>query len=162
MGGGRTHQEMENHSATRADDHEPLRDCGTEIFKYRHGDFMACQNVYTKELLNRHDAWKRGKSTSIPARDASEPEEELDRTTEEIHDAQQFAGELLWLSTKTRPVLAFAVSRICSTATRAPKWSIAQSMVVLDYLRGEPTLGLRFRTSARCRLIMRALHLAED
>ena len=113
---------------------------------------MACQNAYTKELLNRYEVWKRGRPISIPARDAAEPEEELDRTAEEIHDAQRFAGELLWLSTKTRPDLAFAVSRICSTTTRAPKLSIAQSMVVLDYLRQKPTLGLRFRTSARCRL----------
>jgi hypothetical protein len=100
--------------------------CGIEIFKYRHGDFMACQNAYTKGLPNRNEVWKRGKPTSIPARDAAEPEEELDRTAEEIHDAQKFAGELLWLSAKTRPDLAFAVSRICSTTPRAPKWSTAQ------------------------------------
>ena len=69
--------------------------------------------LYTKELLNRHDAWRRGKPLSIP-RHPLEPEEELDRTAEEICDAQKLAGELLWLSTKTRPDLAYAVSKICT------------------------------------------------
>ena len=63
---------------------------------------MACQDAYAKELLNRHDVWKRRKPVLIPAQDASETEEELDRTAEEIHAAQKWAGELLSLSTKNK------------------------------------------------------------
>ena len=52
--------------------------------------------------MGRHDVWKRRKPVLIPAQDASETEEELDRTAEEIHAAQKWAGELLSLSTKNK------------------------------------------------------------
>ena len=61
-----------------------------------------------QEALKRHDYKEFAAS---PMKDNFEPEEELDRTREEIQQAQKLAGELLWLAGKTRPDLAYTTSR---------------------------------------------------
>ena len=53
-----------------------------------------------KEALKRHDYKEFAAS---PMKDNFEPEEELDRTREEIQQAQKLAGELLWLGRKDPP-----------------------------------------------------------
>ena len=50
--------------------------------------------------------------------------EELD--PDEIRMAQKLAGSLIWLSTRTRPDIAFAQSRISSMASKAPKRAMVE------------------------------------
>ena len=40
---------------------------------------------------------------------------------EDVIRAQKMAGSLIWLSTRTRPDIAYAQSRISSMATKAPR-----------------------------------------
>ena len=47
-------------------------------------------------------------------------ENEPSSTGEAVHQAQQVTGELLWLSQRSRPDLAFTVSLLASLATKAP------------------------------------------
>ena len=55
------------------------------------------------------------------------------------------AGSLIWLSTRTRPDLSYAQSRISSMATKAPKRAVVEGLRLLRYLQGTKTIGLHFR-----------------
>ena len=59
--------------------------------------------------------------------------------------AQKMAGSLIWLSTRTRPDIAYAQSRISSMATKAPQCAVVEGLRVLRYLQGTKSLGLRFQ-----------------
>ena len=55
------------------------------------------------------------------------------------------AGSLIWLSTRTRPDIAYAQSRISSMATKAPCRAVLEGLRVLRYLQGTISFGLWFR-----------------
>lgn len=77
---------------------EPIQYCGLE---------SRDQCSYIKEVLQRH-SMEDVASTQV-MKDGQEPEEELDKTQEQIKEAQQLATELLWLATKTRPDLGYGI-----------------------------------------------------
>ena len=89
------------------------------------GDFFANQCSYLREVVRRHGM--EDLCSAQLMKEAQEPEDELDRTPRQVREAQQLGGELLWLATKTRPDIAYVVSRICSATSRAPKWAIQTS-----------------------------------
>ena len=72
-----------------------------------------------------------------------EPEGEPD--PDDIHRAQKLAGSLIWLSTRTRPDITYAQSRISSMMTNAPKTALMEGIRVLRYLKGTKHVGLQFR-----------------
>ena len=61
---------------------EPVRFCGIETYKSKEGNYFAGQQSFAKEVLKCHD---RKEFAASPLQDNFEPEEELDRTREEIH-----------------------------------------------------------------------------
>ena len=64
---------------------------------------------------------------------------------EDVHRTQRLAGSLIWLSTRTRPDITYAQSRISSMATKAPKRAFLEGMRVLRYSNGTKNLGLQFK-----------------
>ena len=72
------------------------------------------------------------------------PEEE-EQDPEDIHRAQKIAGSLIWLSTRTRPDINYAQSRISSMMTKAPKTAVLEATRVLRYLQGTKHIGLCFK-----------------
>ena len=74
--------------------------------------------------------------------------EEEDLTVEvvesEVRQAQKLAGSLIWLSTRTRPDIAYAQGQASSWAARDPKRSLAIGKRILRYLAGTRDLGLAF------------------
>ena len=68
-----------------------------------------------------------------------------DPDPEDVHRAQKLAGSLIWLSTRTRPDITYAQSRISSMMTKAPKIALMEGMRVLRYLQGTKHVGLRFQ-----------------
>ena len=64
---------------------------------------------------------------------------------DDVHRAQRLAGSRIWLSTRTRPDITDAQSRISSMATKAPKRAFLEGMRVLRYLSGTKDLGLQFK-----------------
>ena len=70
-------------------------------------------------------------------------EKELD--PEDIHRAQRMAGSLIWLSTRTRPDITYAQSRISSMMTKAPKTALMEGMRILRCLSGTKHVGLSFK-----------------
>ena len=73
------------------------------------------------------------------------PEEE-EKSIEEIRKAQAIGGALNWLATRTRPDIAFAVSRIASLSTVAPKAAVALAKRVLRLLITTQNEGLDMLT----------------
>ena len=68
--------------------------------------------------------------------------------TLQVREAQQLGGDLLWLATKTRPDIAYVVSRICSATSRAPKWAIQTAYQLIRHLNATQGLGLWYRRDA--------------
>ena len=68
-----------------------------------------------------------------------------DRNPEDIWGAQKLVGSLIWLSTRTRPDISYAQSRISSMATKAPKRAMLEGMKPLRFSQGTKSLGLSFK-----------------
>ena len=83
-----------------------------ELSRTEQGDFFANQCSYLREVVRRHGV--EDLCSAQMMKESQEPEDELDRTPLQVREAQQLGGELLWLATKTRPDIAYTVSRICS------------------------------------------------
>ena len=61
-----------------------------------------------------------------------------------VREAQKIAGELLWLTTMTRPDLCFSIQKMCSLATKNPVKSVQYGMRMLRYLTGTEDFGLKY------------------
>ncbi|CAE7351139.1 unnamed protein product [Symbiodinium natans] len=133
---------------------DPVRYLGMEIrSKMKDGGiaYHVCQGGYIGDLLREHgvEAWT---PSLVPAtREAMpqvpEPEdgaEEAEPDPSAVHAAQKLAGELLWLSMRTRPDVSFAVAHVCSAATRCPEAALKLGRMVLRYLRDTVDLGLTY------------------
>ena len=83
----------------------------------------------------------------------SEPEIEHDAKLETIREAQALTGALLWASTKTRPDIAFAVSKLGQFAVRSPSIVIKAGRQVLQYLYGTADLWIEYRRPSGDRLL---------
>ena len=78
------------------------------------------------------------------------PEEE-EPDPEDVHRAQKIAGSLIWLSTRTRPDITYAQSRISSMMTKAPKTAVLEAIRVLRYLQGTKHYALSFKSCSNSR-----------
>ena len=121
---------------------DPLCFCGMDIYRNTEGFFIN-QSGFLRELLRRHSMDAR--TSNLVMRTTAEPEDEPGKTQHEVRAAQQAAGELLWLSTKTRPDISYAVSRICSSTSRAPVWALEASHQDMRYLNHCQGVGIWYR-----------------
>ena len=114
-----------------------IRFLGIEIVKIQ-GGFALNQEPYIRELIRIHDV-KPTQLDVIPvARDQACFEataEETIFTERQLREAQQYAGEVLWLSQRTRPDLAYSASLIASLSTKAPARSSAIARKCLGFLQ---------------------------
>ena len=113
------------------DENHWMKFCGMEL-RWKGTDLLIGQPSYARELLNRH-GHQQPRSTPAPK---IEPEvEEEGKTAEEVKQAQQVVGELLWLSIRTRPDLSYIVAWMGRHVARAPKMVCQVSKHVLGYLQ---------------------------
>ena len=113
------------------DDNHWMKFCGMEL-RWKGTDLLIGQPSYARELLNRHGN-QQPRSTPAPKVD---PELEEDcKTAEEVKQAQQVVGELLWLSIRTRPDLSYIVAWMGRHVARAPKMVCQVSKHVLGYIQ---------------------------
>lgn len=61
---------------------------------------------------------------------------------DQVRRAQKIAGELLWLSTRTRPDLMFAVAKLASQVLHSPLWVEESAKQVWGYLAATKEEGL--------------------
>ena len=125
-----------------ANPYQGLRYCGTEILRMSNGSFHINQQAYIRELVKRHEL--EGETMSSPIRDFMEPDDEENVTPEEVRKAQQLAGELQWVSSRTRPDVCYAVAKIGGWTLRAPRWAAKMALNVVRYLGGTLSVGIHY------------------
>ena len=113
--------------------------CGLEIQAIRGGGYRISQLSYLQELFARYDITS---SASAPLSHWTDPEDEPQVQLETVRKAQAMTGALLWASSKTRPDVAFAVSKLGQYAVKAPSIVIENAYQVLRYLHGTADLWL--------------------
>ncbi|CAE7310954.1 GIP, partial [Symbiodinium microadriaticum] len=114
-----------------------VRFLGIEIAKSR-GGYSLSQRAYIDELLRLHETPERRRDLIPVSKDAASfaiGEDEAVFGEQEVRSAQKIAGELLWISQRSRPDVAFACSLVGSLATRAPRRAIEVGEKVLAYLQ---------------------------
>ena len=113
--------------------------CGLEIQALRGGGYRISQYSYLQELFARYGITN---CVSAPLTQWSDPEDEQ---PVQLETAQAMTGALLWASSKSRPDIAFVVSKLGQFAVKAPSVVIDKAYHVLKYLYGTVDLWLEYR-----------------
>ena len=61
-----------------------------------------------------------------------------------VREAQNVAGEILWLTTRTRPDLCYPIQKMTSVATKDPIKALKYGSRMLRYLKGTEHFGLKY------------------
>lgn len=72
-----------------------------------------------------------------------EPETEELVSLPQVREAQKLTGELLWLSGKTRPDIAWAVMKLFQNTVKKPKWTL-DCRAVLTYIKHTVGYGVHY------------------
>ena len=120
--------------------------CGICIQKTTKGIYVH-QRPYTNDLLKKHQMdgctstkILLDKETEEDKENQSEPSTEV--KIEDAREAQKIAGEILWLSTRSRPDLSYPIQKMTSEAQGNPKKAIKIGTRILRYLKGTKDFGL--------------------
>ena len=122
-----------------------MRFCGFELRRCSQG-LILNQQGYTKTMLDRRKVEGR-ENAPLPKLQEEEGQEEF--TKEDLRLAQQLVGELLWLSTKTRPDLSFTVGALGRMLHKRPKEVLRLGEGVLKYINKTSEAGLLYRECER-------------
>ena len=128
-----------------------IRFLGIEIAKIQDG-FALSQESYIRELLRVHEISATQKDLIPVTRDQARFEAETEETvftTEELRKAQQLAGEVLWLSQRTRPDIAYTASLVSSLCARAPRRAVVVARKCIGYLQRTIDYTLEISTKER-------------
>ena len=121
-----------------------LKFCGFEI-EARSGGIYINQKAYAQELCERHQVSvfrSTPMSSATAAMLGEESEEESRPEVKWVRRAQAVTGELLWLSIRTRPDLAFAVNTLGRIATKRPHLAVRIGEEILSYIYTTQKLGI--------------------
>eukprot|EP00434_Breviolum_minutum_P024672 symbB.v1.2.021788.t1/scaffold1903.1/size96501/2 len=121
-----------------------MRFCGFELWEAEDGVILN-QQGYTKSLLEKHGV-TGVEQCPLPKLTESEDVEEFGIA--DLRRAQGVVGELLWLATRSRPDLCFAIGALGRMLHKKPKQAFELSKHVLRYLRGTEKVGLYY---TRCK-----------
>ena len=126
----------------------PVTLCGMEICE-KEGGFWLGQSAYIRDLVGRYPEVK---SFDAPAAKVELPEEEEgDRTADEVREAQVALGELLWVSTRTSPDVAFAVGQASRMVARTPKQALRAAKQILGSLKETDKVGIIYKKEMKPR-----------
>ena len=120
-----------------------LQSCGMEIRKTTQG-FDIHQSSYVMDLLARYEVAKTADVPMGKVEDLDEDEEEKKVDLAQLRQAQQLAGELIWVSTRTRVDIAFAVGAMSRRLHRDPTGALRIGEQILSFLRKFPGLGIQY------------------
>ena len=121
-------------------DSEWRKFCGVEM-KWDGSSLLIGQPDYAREIVARH--------SDVPLRSSPLPkviEMDIEETInpEDVKRCQTVIGELLWLSTRTRPDLSFAVSYLTARVTKSPKGVLSLADHVLGYVASTLDFALEY------------------
>ena len=109
-----------------------LKFCGMQL-RWQGDSLLLGQPDFARELLERHGRVP-GRQFPLPKIDMV-PDVEDGIDPADVRKCQQLLGELLWLSGRTRPDLAFAVSTLSGWVTKCPKKVQELGRYLLGYLQ---------------------------
>ena len=128
-----------------------VRFLGIEISKVGQG-FVLSQEPYIQELLRIPSISPTQKDLIPVSKDQCSFEvlpEEAVFSIQELRLAQQLAGEVLRLSQRTRPDVAYMASLVSSLCARAPRRAVAVTKKCLGYLQRTSDYHLRVHTGSK-------------
>ena len=102
------------------------------------------QGSYTREILSRYQD-KGG--ADVPALKLPDVTPLAKQSPQTVRQAQQVAGELLWLSGLTRPEIQFAVGALSRTISINAEEAVGMGEQILKYLRRHPDRGLWYQVA---------------
>ena len=126
--------------------HHPMRFCGFELQWVSDGGLRVSQEGFIAEMLKRREVTGDAKFPLPPISD--EPDEEP-ISLADVRQAQGVVGELTWLTTRSRPDLAFSVGAASRLIHRRPRYVISMCEHILKYVKSTRSLALTYRQCVR-------------
>ena len=119
--------------------------CGLQLQWYEEG-LRVHQQKYIQSILRKNDLNDcNPAATILPTDEFHEDQDEEDPSKELVRLAQKAAGELQWLSTKTRPDVTYSVQLVSSSMLNQPTVSLKRAKRIMRYLAGTEEIGLRYK-----------------
>ena len=125
-------------AAEWASESKALKFCGMEITADKDGNGLhLAQSGYEKELLER---WQTEQGSEYPNFKICEADfETVEKVDPNIlKEAQALAGGLLWLSTRTRPDVAYGVATMSRLMSKNPQRALEVGHALLRYIKANP------------------------
>ena len=119
-----------------------MRNCKYDLRAIEGGGFIMSQSNYLRNLLEKREIHK---TEPQPVPKIEDGPDEEDVGAEVKHLAQALTGELMWLSTQTRPDISCAVGLMSRMLHRRPRYVTVSGHHVLKYLKGSMNHGLRYQ-----------------
>ncbi len=123
------------------EEEKSMRFCGFELRKSDVGIILS-QEGYTRSLLKRRNV--EGKEPHPIPKIQEEIEEEA-HTVYDLRQAQALVGEVLWLSTRSRPDISYSVGTLGRMLHKRPRYVVQLAQHLLRYLNGSPGVGLLYK-----------------
>ena len=119
-----------------------MRFLGCEIYSL-HPGFSIDQAPYIRELLRAHEVPNTQMNIVPCPREwlGLEDCEDVAMSEEDLREAQRLTGELLWITQRSRPDLAYHVSIMASLTTKDAKRVVKIGQRMLGFL--QRTIGMR-------------------
>ena len=115
--------------------------CGYEIAMDEEFNYTISQEKYIMELIKKYQL-DGVEHQPLPKVTEAENEDPIDK--KQLRAAQTIAGELLWVMTRSRPDLCFAISLMTRLLHKRPSYVNELGRHVLKYLAGTKSMGLKF------------------
>ena len=123
---------------------KPIKFLGMNIYSVEGEGFYINQQPFIQELVKRYGLEGEKSGTPMSTRDVADIPEEPSRSATDIKEAQKIAGELLWISTRTRPDISYGVSRLCSSCAKSPKWVVETGKQIVKFLNKTQDLSIKY------------------
>ena len=120
--------------------------CGYEIGMDENYNYTISQEKYVEELIKKHQM-EGFEAQPLPKVTEAEDEDPIEKKT--LRSAQTIAGELLWLMTRSRPDICYAVSLMTRLLHRRPSYVVELGRHVVRYLAESKSMGLKFESGKR-------------
>ena len=109
---------------------------------FHEGVYHVSQSNYTREVLSQHE--EVSGTCPVPSTKEVHVPDIPGSRQEHIKVAQALAGQLLWLSGRTRPDIAYAASQIGQLIVHDPMEAVTRAHQVIRYLRHLPDVCLKY------------------
>ena len=143
---GRIQEEWKTSKPEKVNTEEWVRFCGFEM-KFQGDNILVGQPSYLQDLLRRRGITTK-RSTPLPKEHLAALEVEEEIKIEDVRQAQAIAGEILWMSVRSRPDLAYAIGALGREVTKHPRWAVQTGHYILEYLNATAECFLSY---GRCR-----------